>query len=152
MYPLQLNPLSHRFFGNKGEVAGVFIVVGLIAVAILFTAITTIIRCHCEKQFDKDVAEAAMQAAATSHSANYDDYGYGGNDNPYNGYSAESHGTYGQPAMSHGSHPAESYVMNDVGGGAGYDGYGGVAAGAAGIGAASPMPRAKSHRWISGSN
>lgn len=55
-----------------------------------------------------------MQAAATSRSANFDDYGYGSNDNPYTGYSAESHGTYGQPAMSHGGH-AESYVMSDVG-------------------------------------
>ena len=147
MYPLQLNPLSRRFFGNKGEVAGVFTVVSLIAVAILFTAVTTVIRRRREKQFDKDVAEAAMQAAATSNSTNFDDY-----DNPYNGYSAESHGTYGQPAMSHGGggHPAESYVMNDVGGG--YDHYGSVAAGAAGIGAASPMQRAKSRRQISGSN
>jgi hypothetical protein len=97
-----------------------------------------------------------MQAAATSHTTNFDDFGYGGNDNPYTGYSAESHGTYGQPAMSHGGHPAESYVMNDVGGGGAgydqYDGYGGVAAGAAGIGAASPMQRAKSRRQISGSN
>jgi hypothetical protein len=145
--PAPTKPLSRRFFGNKGEVAGVFTVVGLIAVAILFTAVTTVIRRRRAQQFDKDVAEAAMQAAATSHSANFDDY-----DNPYNGYSAESHGTYGQPAMSHGGggHPAESYVMNDVGGG--YDHYGGVAAGAAGIGAASPMQRAKSRRQISGSN
>jgi hypothetical protein len=42
-----------------------------------------------------------MQAAATSHSANFDDYGYGSNDNPYTGYSAES------------------YVMSDVGMGMG---------------------------------
>jgi hypothetical protein len=33
---------SCRFFGNKGEVAGVFTVVGLITVAILFTAVTTV--------------------------------------------------------------------------------------------------------------
>jgi hypothetical protein len=94
-----------RFFSNKGEVAGIFTVVGLAAIAILITAITTIIRRRRAKQFDKNTAEAAMQAAATSHNAGFaddDDDGYGrANDNPYTGYSAESHGTYGQPAMSH---------------------------------------------------
>jgi len=80
-----------------------------------------------------------VEAAATSHSANFDDYGYGGTENPYTGYSAESHGTYGQPAMSHGR---ESYVMRDVGG---HDN----AAGAAGIGAArgaAAMQRARSRK------
>jgi hypothetical protein len=80
-----------------------------------------------------------MQAATTFHSANFDDYGYGSNDNPYTGYSAESHGTYGQPAMSHGGH-AESYAMNDVGMSMGVGGNGSAGAGyeyaAAGIGAA----------------
>ena len=69
-----------------------------------------------------------MQAAATSHSANFDGYGYGSNDNPYTGYSTESHGTYGQPAMSHGGH-AESYVMSDVCMGMGMGGSAGAGAG-----------------------
>jgi len=90
-----------------------------------------------------------MQAAATFHSAYFDDYGYGSNDNPYTGYSAESHGTYGQPAMSHGGH-AESYVMSmGVGGfgngsaGAGYE-Y--AAAGIGAAGGAVAMQSARSRK------
>src|SRR6202044_3369391 len=97
------------------------------------------------EKFNREVAEGARQAAATSHSANFDDYGYGSNGNPYTGYSTGSHGTYGQPAMSHGGH-SESYVMSDVGMGAdvGWNaaagagagaGYEYAAAGATGIGA-----------------
>ena len=48
--------------------------------------------------------------------------------------------------MSHGGHLSESYVMDDVGGGAGYDQYDGHG------GVALPMQRAKSRREISGSN
>jgi hypothetical protein len=70
-----------------------------------------------------------MQAAATSHSADFDDYGYGSNNNPYTGYSVKSHSTYGQPAMSNGGH-AESYVMRDVSVDMGMGGSGGAGAGA----------------------
>jgi hypothetical protein len=97
---LRTYPSPSRFFSNKGEVAGVFAVVGLV-VLVTFTCI----RRHRAEKFDRDAAEAA----ATSHSANFDDYGYGSNDNPYTGYLAESHGTYEQPVMSHGGY-AESYV------------------------------------------
>jgi hypothetical protein len=147
---LRTYPSPSRFFSNKGEVAGLFTVVGLAAL-VTFTCI----RCHCAEKFDRDVAEAAMQAAATSHSANFDDYGYGSNDNPYTGYSVESHGTYGQPAVSHGGH-VESYVMRDVsvgmgmggsrdtGAGAGYKYATGVDIGAAGGGVA--MQRARSQK------
>jgi len=74
---------------------------------------------------------------------------------PYNRYSTESQGIYDLPASSRDGHPMERYVMTDVGEDARYaryESYDDVGTGAAGIGAASPMPRAKSHRWISGSN
>jgi hypothetical protein len=138
---------SPRFFSNKGEVASIFTVVRLVRLAVLITIVTICICRRRVEKFDRDVAEAAMQAAATSRSANFDDYGYGSNGNPYTGYSTGSHGTYGQPAMSHGGH-SESYVMSDVGMGAdvGWNaaagagagagaGYEYAAAGATGIGA-----------------
>lgn len=110
-----------------------------------------------------DVAEAAREAAATSaahHPFADDDYtSYGGHSTVgggrggggYTGYSAESHGTYEQPAMSLGGRANESYVMSDVGGGAGaYDSrYPSTTAGAAGIGAAvgaAAMQRARSRK------
>jgi hypothetical protein len=42
-----------------------------------------------------------MQTAVTSHYANFDDYGYGTNDNPYTRYSAEGHGTYRQESCGY---------------------------------------------------
>lgn len=137
-----------------------FTVVGLIGLAVIILVVTSIIRRRRAKQFDKDTAEAAMEAAASSHHHNFDDYGYPGSDpsgTNYGGFSAESHGTYGQPAMSHGG---DAYMMHDVGGGGGggYDGYGAAGegyagtagtAGAAGIGAAAgaaAMQRARSRR------
>jgi hypothetical protein len=106
---------SFIFFSNKGEVAGVFTVVSLPAAAILFTAITTAAHRRLAKKFNQEVAQAAMEAATTSRSVNFDDYGYGGNDNRYNDYSVDSHGTHVQPTMSHGEQANEAYVMSDVG-------------------------------------
>ncbi|KIM86042.1 hypothetical protein PILCRDRAFT_5115 [Piloderma croceum F 1598] len=70
-------PSLPRFFSNKGEVTSVFTVVSLVGLAVLITLVTTCIRRRRAEKFDRDVAEAIMQAAATSHSANFDDYGYG---------------------------------------------------------------------------
>ena len=128
-----------------------FTVAGLVGVAVIVLVITSFLRRRRAKKFDKDTAQAAMEAAASSH-RNFDDYGYPGSDisgTGYGGFSAETHGTYGQPAMSHGR---DAYMMHDVnGGGGGYgagDEYAGVA-GAAGIGAAVgavAMQRARSRR------
>jgi hypothetical protein len=100
---------SFSFFSNKGEVAGVFTVVGLPAAV---TAITAAAHRRRAKKFDQDIAQAAMEAATTS---DFNNYGYGGNDSRYNDYSVDSHGTYVQPTMSHGEQANEAYVMSDVG-------------------------------------
>src|ERR1700683_2381840 len=77
--------LPLRFFSSKGRVAALFTFVGLLAIAIFFVAFTTIVRRRRAKQIDKDVVEAAKEAPATFHSANFDDY----DDSPYTGYSAD---------------------------------------------------------------
>lgn len=144
-----------------------FTVVGLIGAAVSIAIVTAFIRRRRAKKFDMDVAEAAREAAATSaahHPFVDDDYtSYGGRGSGgggrggYTGYSSESHGTYEQPAMSHGGRAGESYVMSDVGGLGGteaYDSrYPSVAAGAAGIGAAvgaAAMQRARSRKEYGG--
>jgi hypothetical protein len=58
-------PFFSSFFSNKGEVTGMFIVVGLPAAAILFTAITTAVPRRRAKKFDQDVAQAAVETAPT---------------------------------------------------------------------------------------
>ena len=78
--------MALRFFSSKGRVAGLFAVIGLLAVAIFFVAITTMVRHRRAKQIDKDVVEAAKEAGAASHSANFDDY----QDSPHTGYSTDS--------------------------------------------------------------
>ncbi|KAG6893846.1 hypothetical protein C0992_008435, partial [Termitomyces sp. T32_za158] len=52
------------FFENKGTVAGVFTVVGLIVVALLILLLVAIIRRRRAKQFDREVEAAAAEAAA----------------------------------------------------------------------------------------
>lgn len=109
------------------------------------------IRRRRARKFDREIAEAAREAAAAKPPAGFlddeDEYNRGYNNNaapgpvPSGGYpysDASSHGTYNQQPMSH-----DSYGMREIGGGhAGpapgevYD-YGGAgAAGAAGIGVA----------------
>ncbi|GLB45598.1 hypothetical protein LshimejAT787_2400560 [Lyophyllum shimeji] len=146
------------FFQNTGAVAGVFTVVGLVAVALCIALITNIVRRRRAQKFDREIAEAAAEAAAAPAPIFLDDddddddrrrpYGAGGYaDHPYNsggGYSdVSSHGTYGQPPLStgHGS-GSESYNMRELGPSPGdiYNAYG--AAGAAGVGVA----RARSTR------
>ncbi|KAL0947821.1 hypothetical protein HGRIS_013889 [Hohenbuehelia grisea] len=138
--------------------AGVFTVVGLIVVAILGVIVTNIIRRRRAQKFDREIAEAAREAASAQAPAflddDPDDRGYGGAGG-YGakgggmGYSdASSHGTYGQPAMGY-----ESYGMNEfqpmggynAGGRGPMDNVSVVGAGAAGIGA-SALARARSQR------
>ncbi|KAH9927024.1 hypothetical protein B0H21DRAFT_136414 [Amylocystis lapponica] len=124
-----------RFLQNKGELAGVFTVVGLVVVAILVALITNAVRRRQAKKFDRDVAEAAADAAAQAHVPDFtdDDYGYPGdrvNGKEYperSAYSDGSHGTFGQPAVQ----PAEAFNMSEL---PPFDSYG--TAGAAGVGAA----------------
>ncbi|KAF8162612.1 hypothetical protein B0H34DRAFT_286215 [Crassisporium funariophilum] len=159
-----LTPPIPRFFQNTGAVAGVFSVVGLIALAVIIAFITNTIRRRRARKFDKELAAATMEAASAPAPIFLDDdddderykhgygagAGYGGGAGGMGGggsgrgvgragsggYSdVSSHGTYGQP-------PMDSYGMREMhhGGGVGagvgeiYDPYGG--AGAAGVGAA----------------
>ncbi|KAI0933354.1 hypothetical protein AcV5_005517 [Taiwanofungus camphoratus] len=125
---------SKGFFQNKGAVAGVFTVVGLVVAAIVVALLTNAIRRRRAKKFDRDVAEAAAEAAAQAHAPDFtdDDYGYPDDHmqefGDRGGYSdTASHGTYAQPPMQ----PGESYNMSEL---PPFDPYG--PAGAAGIGAA----------------
>ncbi|KAF9522941.1 hypothetical protein CPB83DRAFT_69806 [Crepidotus variabilis] len=149
-----------RFFKNTGAVAGVFTVVGLIALALVFAFITNIVRRRRAKAFDRELQEATREAAAAPAPAflDDDDDGYGphgvGSTGAYSsGYVASSnerqfsdlsHGTYGQNPMGH----AETYNMRELGPGAGvgeiYDPYAGAAAGAAGGAAGIGIARARS--------
>ncbi|KAH8092554.1 hypothetical protein BXZ70DRAFT_460165 [Cristinia sonorae] len=140
------------FFDNKGAVAGVFSVVGLVVIVIAIALITNAVRRRRAKKFDRDVAAAAAEAAANARSPDFgvdDDYGYGGsggvsdaagNRSMYGYSDASSHGTYAQQPMGHG---AESYGMSEM---HGFDPYStsAAAAGAAGIGAAG-LNRSKSN-------
>ncbi|KAG6917187.1 hypothetical protein DXG01_003530 [Tephrocybe rancida] len=133
---------SRCFFQNTGAVAGVFTVVGLIALALLIALITNIIRRRRAKRFNREVEEAAAEAAnapAPIFLSDDNDYhhhqsGYGAD---AGGYSDDaSHGTYSQPPMSQ---TRESYGMRDAGPAPG-ELYG--SGGAAGVGVA----RARSTR------
>ena len=133
-----------RFFQNTGAVAGVFTAVGLIAVVIVIAVIINIVRRRRAQKFDREIAEAAAEAAVARAPAFLDDdtdnYGPGG----YGGafatkFSDVSHGTYSQPPMT------ESYGMREMVPGEVYDpaiyGAAGVGAGAAGIGVARARSR-----------
>ena len=101
------------FFDNTGAVAGTFSVVGLVGLGILIFIVTAVIRRRRAERFDKDVALAAAEAAATAHNPGFDDdYGYGS--------SGHGVGSYGYTDTYH-KDPAkfpptrEAYGMSDVG-------------------------------------
>ncbi|KAG8217108.1 hypothetical protein J3R82DRAFT_5138 [Butyriboletus roseoflavus] len=132
---------SNSFFSNTAAVAGVFSVVGLIVVAIVVALVINTVRRRRAQKFDRDVAEAAAEAAASSRSP-FDDYSYanaggnGGGSGGY-GYSDNSHGTYQLPPL----HPqSESYGMSEM---SQYDPY---AAGAASLAAAAAVGRSRSRK------
>jgi hypothetical protein len=109
------NPNSNKgFFDNTGAVAGTFSVVGLVGLGILIFIVTTVIRRRRAERFDKDVALAAAEAAATSQNPGFDDdYAYGSN-----GHGAGSYGyadTYNQDPVKF-PPPRETYGMSDIGG------------------------------------
>lgn len=141
--------LCVSFFSNTAAVAGVFTVVGLIVVALVIALVVNAIRRNRAKKFDRDVAEAAAEAAA-SHSP-FDDYSYGntggngggggsggggggGGGGGY-GYSDNSHGTYQLPPLAP---PKDVYGISEM---SQYDPY---AAGAASLAAASAVGRSRS--------
>ncbi|KAH7905948.1 hypothetical protein BJ138DRAFT_700343 [Hygrophoropsis aurantiaca] len=136
---------SSSFFSNTGAVAGTFTVVGLVVVALGIALITNAVRRRRAKRFDRDVAEAAAEAAASSRSP-FDDYAYsgsgsngggggGGGGGGYAGYSDNSHGTFAQQPMSL-AHPNDSYGMSEM---SRFDPY---SAGAASL-AAAGIPRGR---------
>ncbi|KAI8974156.1 hypothetical protein BD414DRAFT_182340 [Trametes punicea] len=126
---------SKGFFHNTGAVAGVFAVVGLAAAAIIVAIVTNAIRRRRAKKLDREIAEAAAEAAHAPAFIDDDYYpddrlgkaGNGGGD-LRSAYSDTTHGTFAQPPMTTG----ESYNMAEL---PPFD-YGAVAAGAAGAGAA----------------
>jgi hypothetical protein len=125
---------STPFFQNKGAVAGVFTVVGLIGIAILVALITNAVRRNRAKKFDRDVAEAAAEAARAPVFLDDDPFndqaGYGPR---YGGsyddaYSGGSHGAYNQPPLTHSNiAPGETYPMAEI-----HEGYGAAGVGALG--------------------
>ncbi|KAI1787748.1 hypothetical protein LXA43DRAFT_685082 [Ganoderma leucocontextum] len=127
---------SKGFFQNTGAVAGVFTVVGLVALILCIAFVTNAVRRRRAKKLDREIAEAAAEAAGTAPAFTDDDYypddrlpkgGPSGDIRSMTtGYSDTTHGTFAQPPMSHG----ESYNMAEL---SPYD-YG-AAAGAAGVGA-----------------
>ena len=156
MYPVAITPirflryprtackfaasLTHvrSFFQNTGAVAGVFTVVGIVVLVLVIAIVTNAIRRRRAKKLDREIAEAAAEAAHAQPAFTDDDYfppddrlggGKSGGDlrSMTTGYSDTTHGTFAQPPMGHG----ESYNMAEL---SPYD-YGAAAAGAAGVGA-----------------
>jgi len=136
---------SKSFFQNTGAVAGVFTAVGLVALVIVIAIIINIVRRRQAREFDREIAEAAKEAAAARAPAFLDDerdnYGPSGYGSSFAGkFSDVSHGTYSQPPMT------EPYGMRGMVPGEVYDpaiyNAAGMGAGAAGIGVA----RARSRR------
>ena len=90
------------FFHNAGAVAGVFSVVGIIALVLIFILLTSFVRRRRARKFDREIDEAAA-AAAAAQAPDFDDFDYtSGTGIGYGGqYSETSHGTYNQPPLSH---------------------------------------------------
>lgn len=133
-----------------------FTVVGLVVLAIFIALLTNAIRRRRAQKFDREIAEAAAEAAQAPAPVFLDDEhdvygpGAGGGYGGAGQYSDGSHGTYGQQPMSVGSSGPESYGMREFGPGPGefydhqqtYPPAAAMGAGAAGIGVA----RARSTR------
>jgi len=120
------------FFHNTGEVAGVFSVVGVVALVIVFFFLTSYIRERRARKLDREIDEAAA-AAATAHAPDFDDYDFHSGGGGFGHYSETSHGTFNQPPLSH-----EPPLNNLADIPTSYEPYGrggGGGAGAAGIGA-----------------
>ncbi|KAG8735198.1 hypothetical protein FRC10_010880 [Ceratobasidium sp. 414] len=87
------------FLQNTGAVVGVFVVVGVVATVLAIFVITTFIRRRRAKQFDRDVQEAAREAALAQAPVDDDDYGA---NTSYNTHASQPLSTerpnYGYPA------------------------------------------------------
>ena len=131
--------LHSGFFHNKGAVAGVFTVVGLIALAIGIALVTNAVRRRRAKKFDREIdaaAEEARKAGANTDFFDGDDYNPAGYDNFSSSlgrsrsvYTDGTHGTYSQQPLR----AVESYGMTELHTG---DPYTAAGVGAAGAGAA----------------
>jgi hypothetical protein len=125
---------STPFFQNKGAVAGTFTAVGLVVAILLVFIATRWVRRRREKKFDKEIDQAAAEAAAAGANPDFaDDYDYRSNGTGFGAYSEASHGTLAQPPLGH-----DAY--GNLGAASVAEG-----AGAAGIGVGA-MARARSHR------
>lgn len=119
------------FFHNTGAVAGVFSVVGIIALVLIFVLLTSFVRRRRARKFDREIDEAAAVAAA-AQAPDFDDFDYtSGTGVGYAQYSETSHGTYNQPPLSHersrnnlSDIPASLDTHNSTGGPAGAAGIG----------------------------
>jgi hypothetical protein len=108
--------------------------VGLIVLVVFIALVTNAVRRRRAQKFDRDVAEAAAEAAASSRSP-FDDYTSGGNGGyPY---SDTTHGTFGQAPMGLSN---DTYGMSEM---SQSDPY---AAGAASLVAGATMGRARSRQ------
>lgn len=126
----------NSFWSNKGAVAGTFIVVTLVGVAIIIWVIVLSVRRRRAHKFDQENEAAAAEAANATAPAFLDDdddpiyrrdylhagdmssggySGYEGGGPIYTGAvpSASSHGTFNQPPM--GIQPNENYPMAEFG-------------------------------------
>ena len=112
--------------------AGVFSVVGVVAIVLAFFLFTSYLRRRRAREFDREIDEAAA-AAATARPPDFDDYDFNSAGGGYGHHSETSHGTLSQPPLSH----DHARSVGDVHGS--YDPYAGAGAvtgaGAAGIGA-----------------
>lgn len=134
---------SSGFFHNKGAVAGVFTVVGLIALAVAIALVTNAVRRRRAKKFDREIDAAAEEARkAAADPSLFDPEDYHGSTTAYDAFSGSlgrsrsmytdhTHGTYSQQPLR----PAESYGMNELHANDPYSAAG-VGAGMAGAGAA----------------
>jgi len=103
---------------------------------VIFVAlVTTVVRRRRAKKFDRDVAEAAAEAAASSRSP-FDDFPSPGGNTGYP-YSDSTHGTFSQPPMGV---PIDTYGIREM---SNLDPY---AAGAASLAAAATVGRARSRQ------
>lgn len=106
--------------------AGVFSVVGVVAIVLVFFLFTSYLRRRRAREFDREIDEAAA-AAAAAKPPDFDDYDYNSAAGGYGHHSETSHGTLSQVPLSHDQPRNIGDAFSS------YDPYAG--AGAAGVGA-----------------
>ncbi|KAJ6479980.1 hypothetical protein C8R47DRAFT_1218903 [Mycena vitilis] len=106
------------FLQNKGAVAAVFTIVGLVAAGLIFALVTSAIRRRKAKRFDREIAEEAKRAPAPVFVDDDDDYNGGYSTAAY-GAGAGGYTDYGAAGHS----PADAYAKSAAGHGPSSDGY-----------------------------